>query len=129
MSVKVIQIEGGLFKAECRGAEVQAGRVTPDSQYVGISPGNLMLASLGMCNGVYVENYMRTEGIKYESIEVTVNRKYERDPPRVTEFDVDIKIEGDLSEEERKGALKAAHSCYVCNTLEGTPKINISLTG
>jgi uncharacterized OsmC-like protein len=38
-------------------------------------------------------------------------------------------IEGGLSEEERMGVLKAAHSCYVGNTLEGIPKINISLTG
>ena len=129
MSVKVTQVEGGLFKAECRGAEVIAGRVDPDSPYVGISPGNLMVVALGMCNGVYVEDYLRREGIEYDSLEITVNRKYERDPPRATEFDIQIDLRGDLSDEERKGALESAHRCYVGNTFNCTPKINVSLTG
>ncbi|TRO49093.1 OsmC family peroxiredoxin [Candidatus Bathyarchaeota archaeon] len=129
MSMKITQVQGGLFRAEYRGAEVFAGRVDPDSPYVGISPGNLMVAALGMCNGVYIEDYLRREGIEYESIEITVDRKYERDPPRATEFDVRIVLRGDLSEEERKGALEAAHGCYVGNTFEGRPKINISMTG
>ena len=129
MSLKVTQVEGGLFKAEYRGAEVIAGRVDPDSPYVGISPGNLMVAALGMCNGVYVEDYLRREGIEYDSLEITVDRKYERDPPRATEFDIQIDLRGELSEEERKGALEVARRCYVGNTFEGTPKINISLTG
>ncbi len=129
MSVRVTQVEGGLFKAEYRGAEVIAGRVDPDSPYVGISPGNLMVAALGMCNGVYVEDYLRREGIEYDSLEIIVNRKYERDPPRVTEFEIQIDLRGELSEEERKGAFEVARRCYVGNTFEGTPKINISLTG
>ena len=126
--MKITQIEGGLFKAEYRGAEVVSGRVDPVSPYVGISPGNLMVAALGMCNAVYVENYLRSGGIEYESIEVTVDRKYERDPPRATEFDIQIVLRGDLSEEERRGALEAAHRCYVGNTFEGKPKINVRLT-
>ena len=129
MSLKVTQVEGGLFKAEYRGAEVIAGRVDPDSPYVGISPGNLMVAALGMCNGVYVEDYLRREGIEYDSLEITVDRKYERDPPRATEFEIQIGLRGDLSEEERKGVLEAARRCYVGNTFEGKPKINVSLTG
>lgn len=129
MSLKVTQVEGGLFKAEYRGAEVIAGRVDPDSPYVGISPGNLMVAALGMCNGVYVEDYLRREGIEYDSLEITVDRKYERDPPRATEFDIRIGLRGDLSEEERNGVLEAARRCYVGNTFEGKPKINVSLTG
>jgi uncharacterized OsmC-like protein len=40
-----------------------------------------------------------------------------------------IDLRGDLSEEERKGALEAARRCYVWNSFEGTPKINIRLTG
>jgi len=88
-----------------------------------------MVAARGLCNGVYVEDYLRREGIKYDSLEITVDRKYERDPPRATEFDIQIDLRGDLSEEERKGALEAARRCYVGNTFEGTPKINVSLTG
>jgi uncharacterized OsmC-like protein len=44
-------------------------------------------------------------------------------------IEIQIDIRGDLNEEEGKGALEAAHRCYVENTFEGTPKINISLTG
>ena len=40
-----------------------------------------------------------------------------------------IDLRGDLSEEERKGALEAARRCYVWNSFEGTTKINIRLTG
>ena len=55
-----------------------------------------------MCNGVYVEDYLRKEGIEYDSLKIVVNRKYRRDPPRVTEFDIQIDLRGDLSEEESK---------------------------
>ena len=82
-----------------------------------------------MCNGVYVEDYLRKEGIEYDSLEIVVNRKYGRDPRRVTEFVIQIYLQGDLSEEERKGALEAAHRCYIGNTFEGTPQTNIRLTG
>jgi uncharacterized OsmC-like protein len=129
MSVKVTQVEGGLFKAECRGAGVIAGRVYPDSPYVGISPGNMMVVALGMCNGVYVEDYLRREGIEYDSLEIIVNRKYERDPPRATEFEIQIDLRGDLSKGARKGALEAARRCYVRNTFNCTSKNNVCLIG
>jgi uncharacterized OsmC-like protein len=44
-------------------------------------------------------------------------------------MEIQIDLRRDLSEEERNGALEAAQRCYVGNTFEGTPKINISLTG
>ena len=85
MSVKITQIEGHKFKAEYKGIEIVSGRVNPGSAYEGMSPGALMIASLGLCTAMHVETYLSKEGIEYGGINVSLSNKYERAPARAVE--------------------------------------------
>jgi putative redox protein len=126
MSVNITQLEGHKFKAVYKGVEIVSGRVNPRSAYEGMSPGVLMAASLGLCTAMHAETYLSKDSIEYRGITVSLNSKYERTPPRTVEFTLDIKVEGNLSEEQRKGLLEEANKCYVGNTMKGRPKININ---
>jgi uncharacterized OsmC-like protein len=127
MSMRITQIEGHKFKAEHKGVEIVSGRVDEDSPYEGMSPGSLMVAALGMCTGMHIETYLKDHGIEYEGIEITVKNKYDSDPPRATEFLLDIEVGADLDEEQRRGLLEEANRCYVGNTLRNDPKISVNL--
>ena len=59
MSMKITQIEGNLFKSEYKGIEVISENVSNNSQYIGMSPGQLMVAALGMCTGMHVRSYLK----------------------------------------------------------------------
>jgi uncharacterized OsmC-like protein len=48
-----------------------------------------------------------------------VSNKYDRDPPRTVHFFLDIHLKAELDEEQRRGLLEEANSCYVGNTMRG----------
>ncbi len=127
MSVKITQIEGQKFKAESKGVEIVSGRIDEESPYVGMSPGTLMAAALGLCTSMHTETFLRKNQIDYDRIEVTVKNKYERDPPRASEFTLDVRFGADLDEEQMKGLLEEANRCYVGNTMRGGPQIIVNL--
>ncbi len=127
MPVNITQIKGHQFRAESKGVEIVSGRVDEDSPYVGMSPGALMASALGMCTAMHVESYLKKEGIKYDWIEITVENAYDRNPPRAKKFTLDVKVGGDLTEDQREGLLEEANRCYVGNTLRGAPNISVNL--
>ena len=127
MSMKISQTEGNQFKAEYRGVEVISGRVKEGSQYVGMSPGSLMVASLGMCTGMHISSYLSNNGIPHEGIDIDIKNKYERNPPRAAEFILTVNVKGDLTEEQKMGLKKEAKRCYVGNTMRNSPQITVNL--
>jgi uncharacterized OsmC-like protein len=45
-----------------------------------------------------------------------------------TSFDLDIRLEADLAEDQREEIFEEAKRCFVVNTLKGAPEISYSLT-
>ena len=125
MSMKITQIEGNQFKAEYKGVEVISGNISSNSQYVGMSPGSLMVAALGMCTGMHVRNYLDKNVIEHSGIEISIKNKYERNPTRVVEFTLSVSIDGELTDEQKIGVTEEAKLCYVGNTMRGGPIINV----
>jgi uncharacterized OsmC-like protein len=127
MPVKVTQIEGRRFKAEYDGVEIVSGRVREGGPYAGMSPGALMTSVLGLCTGMHVAAYLEKEGIEHGGLEITVDNKRDRDPPRTVEFTLNITLRADLDERQRRDLLEEANRCYVGNTMRGGPRITINL--
>lgn len=125
MSMKITQIEGNLFKSEYKGIEVISGNVSSNSQYIGMSPGQLMVAALGMCTGMHVRSYLEKNNIEHSRIEISVKNKVGRNPTRIVEFNLAISINGNLTEEQRIGVIEEAKLCFVSNTMKGAPIINV----
>jgi len=127
MPVKITKIEGTKLKAEVEGFEVISGQADEHTPPDGPSPSSLMVASLGLCVGLYAAWYLKRHDIKDEGLTVDVDTVNEREPSRVSVFNVKVNIRADLSDEEKTGLLSSVSRCFVGNTLKGKPEINYSL--
>jgi uncharacterized OsmC-like protein len=127
MNMKISQVAGHQFKAEYLDVELISGKVKDNSHYEGMSPGSLMVAALGMCTGMHIESYLSKNGVEFEGIEIEIKNRYERNPTRAAEFTLKVKVDGELSDEHRKGLLEEANRCYVGNTIKNAPTITVDL--
>ena len=129
MSMRISRIEGLKFKTEYRGLEVISDVPIPtDHEPEGMSPGALMMAALGTCVGSRLVDQMNKRGWEAGGVEVTVKYKSNKELRTATSFDLDIRLEADLTEDQREEIFEVAKGCFVANTFKGAPEINYSLT-
>ncbi len=127
MVIKITRINGLKLKAEVEGFEIVSGQIDDKSPREGPSPGSLMVASLGLCAGLYAGWYLKRHNIPDEGLTVEVDTVDEKDPSRVGIFNVRVTVKADLSQEARTGLLGSVNRCYVGNTMKGSPEINYEL--
>jgi len=94
----------------------------------GMTPPELLLASLGSCVGFYAAQYLRKHKLATEGTRVRVTADKLKDPARMDNFRVEIETSAPLPEQHRSGVEAAAHHCLIHNTLLNTPSIAIEIT-
>jgi len=124
MSVKITRVEGGVFRAEADGFEVLSGRVDAEGEPAGMSPGRLMVASLGLCSAFHAASYLRRNRIEAKNLILDVEAKNEEGPRRASEFRITVEVGTELSAEQVEGLLAELRWCYVGNTMRNAPKIS-----
>ena len=95
---------------------------------LGMTPTQLVLAGISMCKVATIRNVARRKGIEIGEVdaELTQVAKKNADGTFTTEVDSAIKIEGDISEEQRKMLIEEADNCYVTRLVRGDWVINES---
>jgi uncharacterized OsmC-like protein len=93
----------------------------------GMTPPELLLASLGTCAAFYASAYLKKKGLAREGVEVRVTAAKAGPPARLDNFRIEVKIPLALSEADRAGVNVAVHHCLIHNTLLRTPTIQIEL--
>jgi len=93
----------------------------------GMTPPELLLASLGACAGFYAAQYLRKQKLATEGTLVRVTAEKAADPPRLGEFCIALEIPAELSKQHRQGVEEAVHHCLIHNTLLQPPKISIDI--
>jgi len=93
----------------------------------GMTPPELLLASLGTCAAFYALAYLKKKGLPREGTEVRVTAAKAGPPARLDFFRIEVKIPLALSEADRAGVEQAVHHCLIHNTLLQPPKIQIEL--
>lgn len=93
----------------------------------GMTPPELLLASLGTCAAFYASAYLRKKGLPREGVEVRVTVEKAGPPARLDNFKIEVKIPLALSEEQRTGVGVAVNHCLIHNTLLHTPAIQIEV--
>ena len=83
----------------------------------GMTPPELMLASLGSCAGYYAAQYLRKKGLASEGTRVRVTAGKAAGPARLTNFKIDLRLPVLVGDEHRKGVEEAVHRCLIHNTL------------
>jgi uncharacterized OsmC-like protein len=94
----------------------------------GMTPPELLLASLGSCAGFYAAQYLRKHKLATEGTRVRVTAEKAKDPARIDNFRIEIESPAALTDEHRDGVEKAVHHCLIHNTLLHPPGIAIEIT-
>jgi len=96
----------------------------------GMTPPELLLASLGSCAGYYAAQYLRKNKLATEGTRVRVTCEKVKDPlARTTKLVIEVVAPVELSDAQRKGVEEAVEHCLVHNTLLHTPKIALKVAG
>ena len=94
----------------------------------GVTPPELLLASLGSCAAYYAAQYLRKHKLAGEGSRVRVSCDKVKTPvPRLTNFVIEVDALVELNEEHLTGIREAIEYCLVHNTLLHTPKITLKV--
>jgi putative redox protein len=94
----------------------------------GMTPPELLLASLGSCAAFYASQYLRKHKLASEGTRVRVTADKVKDPVvRIDNFRIEIDSPVELSEQHRAGVEVAVLHCLVHNTLLHPPQITMEI--
>ena len=118
------------FEVKARGHVVISDQPAENSGFdEGMTPPELMLASLGSCAGFYAVDYFKRQKLAVEGTRVRVSCEKEKNPARLDHFRIEVDVPAGLSEEHRKGVEEAVHRCLIHNTLTHLPSIALEVRG
>ena len=93
----------------------------------GMTPPELLLASLGSCAAFYAAEYLHRQKLAIEGTRVRIVAEKVKNPARVDNFRIEIDLPVGLSDAHQKGVEDSVHRCLIHNTLLHPPKIEISI--
>jgi len=93
----------------------------------GMTPPELLLASLGTCAAYYAVQYLKIRKLPATGVRVAVSAEKTKNPARIGSFVIDVNIPGDVPEHHVAGVSRAVHSCLIHNTLLHAPSIAIAI--
>ncbi|HST10256.1 MAG TPA: OsmC family protein [Terriglobales bacterium] len=94
----------------------------------GMTPPELLQASLGTCVAYYAADYLRRNKLGTEgTTRVRIVAEKEKNPARVDNFRMEIDLPVGLTERDQKGVEDAVHGCLIHNTLLHAPKIEFAI--
>lgn len=128
MEVKVKQIDRFKFRVEARTHAVICDQpVENGGEDGGMTPPELMLASLGACAEFYAVQYLRTRKLDDRRVEVSVTAEKLMQPARLGDFRIHVTCPAALTPEQTEGLRRSVHHCLIHNTLLSVPQVNIQL--
>jgi uncharacterized OsmC-like protein len=93
----------------------------------GMTPPELLLASLGSCAAFYAAQYLKTRNLADTGVEVSVTAEKLKSPARLGDFHIRVACPVALTEEQTEGLMRSVHHCLIHNTLLSPPDIKIEL--
>jgi uncharacterized OsmC-like protein len=128
MEVKVSQIDGVKFDIETRSHRITCDQPAENGGAdCGMTPPELLLASLGSCAAFYAAEYLRTRKLAASGVQVSVAAEKLLKPARLGNFRVTVASPVALTAEQHEAMMRAVHHCLVHNTLLSPPEINIEI--
>jgi putative redox protein len=131
MEIKVEHLGSVQFEIKSRGHSVVSDQPTEQGGFdEGMTPPELLLASLGSCAGYYAAQYLRKCKLAIEGTRVRVTCDKVKEPvPRLDNFVIEVDAPVELSPAHTKGVHDAVEHCLVHNTLLHAPKISLRIEG
>lgn len=128
MEVKVSQVEGVKLDIQARTHKITCDQPAENGGAdSGMTPPELLLASLGSCAAFYAAEYLRTRKLAQSGVEVSVTAEKLLKPARLGNFHVQVTSPVSLTAEQTESMMRCVHSCLVHNTLISLPAIKIEI--
>ena len=128
MQVKVEQLENVKFAIHAGKHTVICDQPADNGGTdEGMTPPDLLLASLGSCAVFYAVQYLKARNLATSGVEVFVDAEKLKSPARLGNFKIDVHCPVPLSSEQQLGLVRSVHSCLIHNTLLSVPEIAIEL--
>lgn len=93
----------------------------------GMTPPELLLASLATCAGFYAAQYLKKFKLSDKGTKVRVTAEKALNPPRLANFKIHVEVPLDFTEEQRAGIERSVHHCLIHNTLQNPPQIELEI--
>jgi putative redox protein len=93
----------------------------------GMTPPELLLASLGSCAAYYAAEYFNRHQLASHGTKVRVTAEKAKHPSRMDNFRIELEAPAALSERDREGVIAAMHRCLIHNTLLHPPQIEMAV--
>jgi putative redox protein len=125
--LSVRYLDGVKFEASCRTHKVIADQPrSAGGGDAGMTPPELLLASLGTCAAYYAAYYLRAHGLSTEGLEVKVNAGKVQGPPRLDNFTIHVSAPA-VEESRHDALLRTVEKCFIHATLSSTPSIRTTV--
>ena len=126
MEIHVEHLGNVQFEIETRGHRILCDQpLNAGGDDEGMTPPELMLASLAACAAYYAADYLKKKGLATEGTRVKVTADKVFGPARLDNFQIEIDAPVALREEDLAGAERAVKHCLIHNTLLSPPTIGI----
>jgi len=124
MEVTIEHLGGVQFEIKARQHTIVSDQPAEGGGFdEGMTPPELLLASLGSCAGFYVAQYLKKYQLAQEGTRVRVTADKAQNPPRMENFRIEIDVPASFSKEQQDGIERAVHHCLIHNTLLHPPQI------
>lgn len=128
MELTVTYLGGVQFEAEARGHKIYSDQPASNNGFdEGMTPPELLLASVGTCAGYYAAEYLNRMQLPASGLRVRVTAEKAKNPARLGKFIIVVKTPGVEDPEHLEGVRRAVGKCLVKNTLTMPPEIVIEV--
>lgn len=125
MEVVIEHLGAVQFEIKARAHTIVSDQPRENGGYdEGMTPPELLLASLGSCAAFYAAQYLRKHKLATEGTRVRVVAEKEKNPARVDHLHIEVQVPAHLNQVHRAGVEEAVHHCLIHNTLLHPPAID-----
>jgi putative redox protein len=127
MEVLAQYLEESKFEVAARGHRVICDQPLDNGgSDAGMSPPELLLASLASCAAYYTAQYLKMRKLPAQELKVRASAEKGARPARLASFQIEVTVPA-LDDRHQAGILRAVKSCLIHNTLLGGPSIEVSV--
>lgn len=128
MEVSVEHLGGVQFEIKARQHRIACDQPAENGGFdEGMTPPELLLASLGACAGFYAAQYLKKHQLATDGTLVRVSAEKAANPPRMNNFRIQVEVPSELGDKHRQGIDDAVRHCLIHNTLLNPPKMTLEI--
>jgi len=128
MEVIVEHLGGMQFEIKARQHRIACDQPVENGGFdEGITPPELLLASLGSCAGFYAAQYLKKHHLATEGTTVRISAEKAQNPVRMNNFRIQVEIPQGIDAQHGAGVEEAVRHCLIHNTLLNPPSITLEV--